>query len=86
MAWTIEISESAAKTLKKLDRPVAQRIIKFLRERVASDPKAIGDQLQGNLSEFWRYRVGAYRIFTIHEEAAVKVIVVKIGHRGEVYR
>lgn len=86
MAWTIEFAESAAKTLGKLDKPVAQRIVKFLRERVATDPKTAGEALKGNLPPMWRYRVGDYRIICDIVDETVKVIVVKIGHRKEVYK
>lgn len=86
MAWTIEFAESASKTLGKLDKPVAQRIIKFLRERVVIDPRAVGEALQGNLAPMWRYRVGDYRIICDIDDVTVKVIVVKIGHRREVYK
>lgn len=86
MAWKIEFAESAAKTLGKLDKQVGQRIVKFLRERVATDPKAVGEALKGNLATMWRYRVGDYRIICDIVADSVKVIVVKIGHRKEVYR
>jgi len=86
MAWTIEFTDTASKTLGKLDKPVAKRIVKFLRERVIKDPKAIGEALQGNLAPMWRYRVGDYRIICDISEESVKVIVVKIGHRKEVYK
>jgi mRNA interferase RelE/StbE len=86
MAWTIEFAATAAKELSKLDRPVAKRIVSFLRERVARDPKAIGEALQGNLAEYWRYRVGDYRIICEIQEEKINVAVVRIGHRREVYR
>lgn len=64
MAWKIELSPTAQRQLEKLDKPVTNRILKFLRERVEKldDPREIGARLQGPLSEFWRYRVGDYRI------------------------
>ena len=82
MAWKIEFAESAAKTLGQLDKPVAKRIINFLKERIIDDPKMIGDALKGNWAPMWRYRVGDYRIICdINEET-----VVKIGHRRDVYK
>ncbi len=86
MAWKIEFAESAAKTLGKLDRPVAQRIVRFLKERVVSDPKAVGEALKGNLAPLWRYRVGDYRIICDMVDETVTVTVVKIGYRKEVYK
>lgn len=86
MAWKIEFAESAAKTLGKLDKPVAKRIIKFLKERIIEDPKMIGDALKGNWAPMWRYRVGDYRIICDINEETVMVTVVKIGHRRDVYK
>ena len=56
-AWTIEFAESAARQLRKLDRPVARRIIAFLRERVstAADPRSLGEALKGDeLGRLWK--------------------------------
>jgi mRNA interferase RelE/StbE len=59
MAWKIEFDPAAIKELEKLDKTVERRIIKFLRERVASmdDPRQIGGSLQGTGSGLWKYRV-----------------------------
>lgn len=62
MAWQIEITASVDKVFEKMDRSVVQRILKYLRTRVTEDPRAVGDPLKGGLSEFWRYRVGDYRV------------------------
>ena len=89
MAWRIEFDDSSRKTLKKLDAQIAIRITKFLRERVAplENPRLIGEALQGSkLGEFWKYRVGDYRIIARIEDEAVRILVVRIGNRREVYR
>ena len=89
MAWRIELSGAARKDLRALDRQVAIRILRFLDERVAvlDDPRAIGEALGGaRLGEFWKYRVGDYRIIAAIEDAAVRILVVRIGNRREVYR
>ena len=89
MAWRIEINDDAKKELAKLDRQVARRIIAFLGERVAvlDDPRSIGEALKGyKLGEFWKYRVGDYRIIASIEDGALRILVVKIGNRREVYR
>jgi len=89
LAWRIEIDDTAKKDLAKLDRQIAQRITAFLRERVAllSDPRSIGEALKGSrLGEFWKYRIGDYRIISSIEDGALKILVVRIGNRREVYR
>lgn len=89
MAWRIEFAPGAVKELEKLDRQVARRILVFLHERVAQleDPRSVGEALKGSKrGEFWKYRVGDYRIISSTEDGALKIMVVRIGNRREVYR
>jgi mRNA interferase RelE/StbE len=89
LAWRIEIDDKAKKDLAGLDKTQAKRITAFLRERVAAldDPRSIGEPLKGSsLGTFWKYRVGDYRIIASIEDGTLRVLVVRIGHRKEVYR
>ena len=89
MAWEIELDDAAKKDLAKLDKQVARRIVTFLRERLAvlDDPRSIGESLKGSkLGEFWKYRVGDYRVISTIEDGALRILVVRIGNRREVYR
>ena len=89
MAWTVEISESALRELDKLDPQHARRILKFLNDRIAgsNDPRTVGQALQGaKLGEFWKYRVGDYRLICKIVDERLIVIVLRIGHRREIYR
>lgn len=85
MSWRIEFTPAAEKELAGLDRAVAWDIQRFLRERVASDPRSFGKNLKGQLREFWRWRVGAYRILARIEDDKLLVLVVKLAHRRQVY-
>jgi mRNA interferase RelE/StbE len=62
--WTIELDPAAQRELDKLDKPVARRILKFLYQRIGrlENPQQIGERLTGTLSQFWKYRVGYYRV------------------------
>ena len=88
MAWKVEITPEANAALKKLGAAEARRILAFLFERLQNrgDPREIGESLKGNLREFWRYRVGDYRILCRLEDDIVTVFVVHVGHRREVYK
>lgn len=56
-------SEDAAKQLKKIDKPIQKRIVKYMEEvRNLDDPRTRGKGLSSNLAQLWRYRVGDYRI------------------------
>lgn len=89
MAWRVELANSAAKQLRKLDPQVAQRILTFLRDRVAplEDPRTIGEALRGKeLGNFWKYRVGDWRIIADLDDGVMLITVIRIGNRREVYR
>ncbi len=88
MAWTVDYTETARKQLRKLDKQVARRILDFLDERVAAaeEPRSTGKALTGPLGSFWRYRVGEYRIICDIQDGQLRVLVVQIGNRREVYR
>ena len=89
MAWQIEFDESAKKELTKLDRQVARRLIDFLKDRVLSrrDPLSVGQPLKGStLGEFWKYRVGDFRIIASIQDERMTVLVLRVGNRSDVYR
>jgi len=89
MAWKVEFSIEANRELDKLDAQHAKRILKFLRERIAKlkHPRSLGKPLQGSrLGEFWRYRVGDYRLICKIEDDRLLILVLRIGHRKEIYR
>jgi mRNA interferase RelE/StbE len=89
MAWRIEFSADADRELRKLDPPQAKRILKFLQERIApsEDPRILGKASQGaRLGEFWRYRVGLFRLICKIEDERLLVLVLRSGHREEIYR
>ena len=88
MAWTIDYTETASKQLRKLDRQTARRIVDFMDDRVAGqqDPRGTGKALTGPLlGTFWRYRVGDCRIICDLQVGALRVLVVEVGNRRDIY-
>lgn len=87
MVWTINYSDRALKSLRKMDKQNARRIVDFmdLRIAVAADPRQSGKPLKGELGEFWRYRVGGYRILCEIRDDELIILAATIGHRREVY-
>ncbi len=89
MAWKIELSAQVDRDLGKLDPQQSKRILKFLHERLAplDNPRSIGQALQGSkLGEFWKYRVGDYRLICKIEDDRPLILVLRVGHRREIYR
>jgi len=88
LAWTIEITRTAEKQIKKLDRVAQALIVRFLRERLkpADDPRQWGKPLHGEKRGLWRYRVGDYRLICDIQDERITVLVLEVGHRKDVYR
>ncbi|MEO8803441.1 MAG: type II toxin-antitoxin system RelE/ParE family toxin [Rudaea sp.] len=89
MAWRIDLSPQAIKNLDRLDRKVAQRILRFLYDGISTidNPHTVGEALRGpKLGEFWKYRVGDYRIIAHIVDSKIRILVVRIGNRCDVYR
>lgn len=89
MAYEIEFDPDAVKDLQKLDRPIQQRLIGFLKARVAQldDARSIGEALAGaRLGTYWKYRVGDWRIICDIQDQRIVVRVLRVGNRREVYR
>jgi mRNA interferase RelE/StbE len=89
MTWTIRLSDHAQQDLSRIDRQLAQRIHRFLFGRLAKleNPRSVGEALRGSeLGEYWKYRVGDYRMICRIEDERILVLVLRIGHRREIYR
>lgn len=89
MVWAVEFDPDAVKDLKKLDKQVQARILEFLRERLAclDNPRDLGEALAGSkLGNYWKYRVGDWRIICDLQDRRIVVRVLRVGNRREVYR
>jgi len=89
LAWTINYTESALRQLKKLDKSIALRVVDYMDERVATqdDPRSLGKNLVGpKLGAYWRYRVGDIRVICSIQDGEMRVLVIEVGNRREVYR
>jgi mRNA interferase RelE/StbE len=69
--------------------PAAADGIGHLHDRVAKldDPRSIGEALHGSrLGEFWKYRMSDYRLICKIEDNRLVVLILRVGHRREIYR
>jgi mRNA interferase RelE/StbE len=88
MAWKVEYTDIAERTIEKLDQQVRKRINGFFRNRVANaeDPTLIAESLQGEFRGLWRFRIGDYRAICDIQRRQLLVLVLEVGHRKEIYR
>ncbi|NBX04067.1 MAG: type II toxin-antitoxin system RelE/ParE family toxin [Alphaproteobacteria bacterium] len=85
--WQIIYDDSAKKQLLKLDRKAQADILRYMRERIATNesPRRFGKALHSDMKGLWRYRVYDYRIICKIKDERLIVLVVTIDHRKDVY-
>ena len=88
LAWTVKFSNRAVKSLKRIDRPNQELILKFMTEKVAKhpDPVSLAKKLSGNLGDFYRFRLGDYRIVCDVQNQELIILILQIGHRQNIYQ
>lgn len=85
MTWTIRYARQAERAIDALDPPVRRRVMLAI-DTLVGDPRSASNvtKLQGR--DEYRLRVGDWRVvYTLHEDVLL-VLVVRVGHRREVYR
>ena len=86
MRYTIEWTAPADKQLRKLDDQTARRVVLAV-SRLAADPRpAASTLLVGQPAGTMRLRVGDYRVIYVVEDDEIRVVVVRVAHRRQVYR
>ncbi len=85
LKYTIKIDDKVIRDIKKIDKYWQKKIISKIKTTLVNEPYS-GKKLVGNLSSFFRLRVGDYRIIYEIIETDIVVEVVKISHRKDVYR
>ena len=87
MDWTIDYKASAIRQLKKLDQQAAKRITSYLEVALqkTNDPRSSGKALKGISGNQWRYRIGDYRVICNIQDKHLTVLVLKLGHRKDIY-
>jgi mRNA interferase RelE/StbE len=81
LVWSIEFDPAAVGELEDLDKEIQRRILRYLRERLQTDqdPHRFGKPLRGEKAGLWRYRVGAYRLVCLIDEATQRILVLRDG-------
>ncbi|MBI2549337.1 type II toxin-antitoxin system RelE/ParE family toxin [Candidatus Woesearchaeota archaeon] len=80
--YEIIFSDSAKKQLEKLDRLTQDRIIKAL-ERIRIRPEAYVTTLVGDRG--YKFRVGDYRLILDVDTGFLRILIIKVGHRKNIY-
>ena len=88
MAWKIEISETAQKQLKKIDKYWQRAILDYLENEIVLlvELRQRGKALVGDKKGLWRYRIGDFRVICQMLDTELVILTLAIAHRKEVYK
>lgn len=85
MAYTVELKPTAVRSLKKLAKGLQKRIAAKIDE-LGGNPRPAGVEKLSGKQDYYRLRVGNYRIIYEVKENVLLVLVIRIGHRREIYQ
>lgn len=85
--YKIIATKDFLKSLKKLDKETPKLIKKYIEKNITNsvNPKLKGKPLRYDLSQYWRYRIGDYRIICEIKEDEIIIILIDVGHRKNIY-
>lgn len=86
MSYQIRYEKSAIDTLKKMPKPIRKRIVEKIEWLAENVDNVIHKSLQGNLADFYKLRVGDYRVIYELDQTEMKIFIDKVGHRREIYK
>lgn len=88
MKYKILFEKNADKQLKKIDTTQQRIIVNWIAKNLENnnDPRIFGKSLKGNLKDYWRYRIGNYRIIAEINDDEVKILIIEVGHRKDIYK
>lgn len=88
MGFNVRYEKEAQKALKKMDKFQAKIILNWIEKNLVgcNDPYQQGKGLTADKSGLWRYRVGNYRILADVSKEEITILILKIGHRKEIYK
>ena len=87
MRYKVLFEKKAIKSLAKIDKGQQNIILAWIEKNLVDteDPKKVGKALKGKFKDYWRYRVGNYRILADINNDEITIIVLNISHRKDIY-
>ena len=84
MHYRIEFAPLAQRQLRKLERGIQSRLLQRI-ETLSSNPRPSGVKKLADEDDLYRIRIGEYRVIYQIRDRDLIVLVLKIGHRREIY-
>ncbi len=87
-SFRVLFEKNAIKQFNKIDKSQQIMLYSYIEKNLegTSNPRNYGVPLKGSLNSYWRYRVGDYRIIADIIDLEVKIIIIEVGHRKDIYK
>lgn len=87
MSYEVQLSDRAKKSLKQIDRYQAKFIVLWIEKNLVDcdNPRLYGKALVGDKKGYWRYRIGSYRLIAEIDDGKIRINIINVAHRREVY-
>lgn len=87
MKYKVLYDKKVVKSISKIDKVQQKIIVSWIEKNLENteNPRQRGKSLKGELKDYWRYRVGNYRIIAEIDDENIKIIIFRIASRKEVY-
>ena len=88
MRYSVKFEKQALKSLKDIDKKQSKLIMTWIENKLdgCENPRRLGKPLKGKLNEYWRYRVGQYRVLVEIKDDKLMIVMINIGHRKDIYK
>ncbi|MGI5873609.1 MAG: type II toxin-antitoxin system RelE family toxin [Bacillota bacterium] len=88
MTYKVIFSKRFDKQFSKLDKFTQKLILNWIEKNLeeTENPKQHGKALKGNLSGYWRYRIGDYRVIAEIIDSELIILMIDAGHRRKIYK
>lgn len=85
--WRLRSTKLFDKQFRQIDKLAKVRILAFFEHRVlrSDEPRLYGKPLTGDLSGYWSYRIGDYRVIADIEDETFTIVAIGVGHRRDIY-
>ena len=86
--YKVYFDKKVEKDFKKLDKKVLKLILDWIENNLENieNPRSKGRALLANLKDYWRYRIGDYRLITKIDDGKLLIIALELKHRKEAYK
>ena len=84
VSFEIKYHSAVSKDIKKINSPDKIRIKKAIENKLVQNPEKYAEHLRGELKNYWKLRVGDYRV--VFKVGSKELLVLAIAHRKEIYK